>query len=85
MLGTIIVIRNGLTLPGPHADQVDYPRALRGLYACGYAELGKTVHPAGLLLLDEIRRIEIPALTGDPGRVGGGVEERDLSDPALPV
>src|SRR5215203_5851759 len=54
---------------GPLADQVDYPRAFRGLYACGYAELGIAVHPAGLLLIYEVRRIEIPALTGDSRRI----------------
>ena len=114
MFGTIIVIRNGLTLPGPRSfmtlysrSQVesppmplpitiatrsglsrirsDYPRALRGLYARGYAKLGEAVHPAGLLLAYEVGGVEIPALTGDPRRIRGRVEERDLPDPALAV
>src|SRR5918998_711480 len=68
---------------GPLANQVDYPRALRGLYARGYAKLGKSVHPASLLLLYKVRRIEIPALTGDPRRIRGGIEERDLPYSAL--
>src|SRR5215217_1196526 len=70
---------------GALADQVHYPRALGGLYARGYAKLGEAVHPAGLLLLYEVRRIEIPAFAGDPRRIGGGVEERDLPYAALTV
>src|SRR5215210_781217 len=51
---------------GPLADQVHYPCALGGLYARGYTKLGEAVHPAGLLLRYEVRRIEIPAFTCDP-------------------
>src|SRR4029453_13959319 len=81
--------------PDPRADQhtearaVDLLRVERGVLhrhrAGGDRVLEIRGEPAGLLLVDVLRLVEVADLAGDPGGIAGGVELGDGADARPPL
>src|SRR5215469_11815031 len=59
------------------------PGVLHRLFRRGQCEVNKAPHLAGLFFLDELERVEVLDLGGEPDRVAGQVERLDLGHAAL--